>query len=82
MAKKNSSPETPAAPPRQRATTRRGTAGAATPASTAAETRRDPTHDEIAKAAYQRYLSRGGEHGRDFDDWLDAERDLRQRKSQ
>jgi hypothetical protein len=35
-----------------------------------------PTHDEIAEAAYHRYLSRGGEHGRDFDDWLEAERDL------
>lgn len=37
----------------------------------------DPTHDEIAEAAYHRYLSRGREHGRDFDDWLEAERRLR-----
>ena len=39
-----------------------------------------PSYEEIAEAAYQRYLSRGGQHGRDFDDWLDAERDLRSRK--
>jgi hypothetical protein len=40
---------------------------------------RTPTADEIAEAAYRRYLERGGEHGRDFDDWLEAERSLRQR---
>lgn len=54
-------------------TTRRRAAGAAAHD----EARRSPTHDEIAEAAYRRYLSRGGEHGRDFDDWLQAERELR-----
>ena len=39
-----------------------------------------PSYEEIAEAAYQRYLSRGGEHGRDWDDWIDAERDLRSRR--
>jgi hypothetical protein len=38
-----------------------------------------PSYEEIAEAAYQRYLSRGGGHGRDFEDWLEAERDLRLR---
>ena len=38
-----------------------------------------PTYEEIAEAAYHRYLARGGQHGRDFDDWLDAERSLRER---
>lgn len=38
-----------------------------------------PTYEQIAEAAYQRYLRRGGEHGRDFDDWLEAERELRSR---
>jgi len=38
-----------------------------------------PTYDQIAEAAYRRYLERGGGHGRDFDDWLDAERSLRPR---
>ena len=39
-----------------------------------------PSYEEIAEAAYQRYLSRGGEHGRDFDDWVEAERQLRERR--
>ena len=38
-----------------------------------------PTYEEIAEAAYRRYLERGGQHGYDFDDWLDAERSLRGR---
>jgi hypothetical protein len=37
---------------------------------------RQPSYQEIAEAAYQRYLSRGGVDGQDFDDWLAAERDL------
>jgi len=40
-----------------------------------------PTYDEIAEAAYHRYLSRGGENGGDFDDWVQAERELRSRRS-
>jgi len=35
-----------------------------------------PTHDEIEFRAYQMYLERGGEHGRDVEDWLQAEREL------
>ena len=38
---------------------------------------RTPSYEEIAEAAYRRYLERGGEHGRDFDDWVEAERSLR-----
>lgn len=40
-----------------------------------------PSADEIAQAAYQRYLSRGGEHGRDFEDWIEAERELANRNT-
>jgi hypothetical protein len=40
----------------------------------------DPSYDDIAREAYLRYLSRGGDHGRDFDDWLEAERELRSRR--
>ena len=40
---------------------------------------RTPSPEEIAEAAYRRYLERGGQHGRDFDDWLEAERSLRSR---
>jgi hypothetical protein len=82
MAKKHIA--TPEAPPAAapRTTARRRAAGAAASPSTAAhdETPREPSHDEIAEAAYQRYLSRGGEHGRDFDDWLEAEREVRTRR--
>jgi hypothetical protein len=39
-----------------------------------------PTDDDIARVAYERYLSRGGDHGRDFDDWVEAERTLRSKK--
>jgi hypothetical protein len=38
----------------------------------------EPTYDEIARRAYQLYEERGGEHGRDQEDWLQAERDVRQ----
>jgi len=41
---------------------------------------RSPSYEEIAEAAYQRYLSRGGQHGRDFEDWVEAERELHSRK--
>jgi hypothetical protein len=40
-----------------------------------------PSYDEIAQAAYQRYLERGGGHGSDFDDWVEAERQLSRRRS-
>lgn len=35
------------------------------------------TESEIARRAYALYLSCGCEHGRDIDDWLQAERELR-----
>ncbi len=40
----------------------------------------DPGYDEIAEAAYHRYLGRGGQDGGDFDDWVEAERELRSRR--
>jgi hypothetical protein len=49
---------------------------------TADRGRRQPSYEEIATAAYQRYLSRGGAHGHDFDDWLQAERELQERRTQ
>jgi DUF2934 family protein len=39
-----------------------------------------PTVDEIRARAYEMYLERGGHHGLDFDDWVRAERELRQRR--
>jgi hypothetical protein len=35
-----------------------------------------PTEDRIRQRAYERYQERGGEHGHDTDDWLEAEREL------
>ncbi len=34
------------------------------------------TSDAIARRAYEIYLSRGGAHGHNIDDWLQAEREL------
>ena len=39
-----------------------------------------PSHDEIAQAAYFRHLNRGGSSGDEFEDWVEAERELRERK--
>lgn len=38
-----------------------------------------PNYDDIARAAYLRYLNRGGGHGGDLADWIEAERELKQR---
>jgi Protein of unknown function (DUF2934) len=35
-----------------------------------------PTHEEIERRAHELYLKRGGQHGRDIDDWLAAEDEL------
>lgn len=35
---------------------------------------------EIAQAAYQRYEARGREDGHDVDDWLEAEREIREHR--
>ena len=40
------------------------------------------SRDEIARRAYDLYQSRGAEDGRDVDDWLRAERELRERRQQ
>jgi hypothetical protein len=38
-----------------------------------------PSEDDIRLRAYHRYLERGGSHGMAFDDWLEAERELKLR---
>ncbi|HET6204326.1 MAG TPA: DUF2934 domain-containing protein [Planctomycetota bacterium] len=35
-----------------------------------------PSHAAIARRAYEIFLSRGGGHGSDLEDWLRAEREL------
>jgi Protein of unknown function (DUF2934) len=66
-------------PARESAGSQSGTVHAASDMSTS-DSSDDPTYDEIAEAAYQRYLQRGGADGRDFDDWLEAERELKARR--
>ena len=36
-----------------------------------------PTEDDIRARAYCRFLARGATHGHDFDDWLEAEKELK-----
>ena len=43
---------------------------------TAEPTRATVTEDEIRLRAYEIYLKRGGESGDEFNDWIQAEREL------
>ena len=80
MAKKKiATSETTSQPPAAAARKRTGTART-TPASNG-DALHHPTHDEIAEAAYHRYLRRQGAGGSDFEDWLEAERELRARST-
>ena len=36
----------------------------------------EPSDEDIRIRAYHRYLERGGGHGMDFEDWLEARQDL------
>jgi len=38
--------------------------------------RREPSGEEIARRAHELYLERGGEHGKDVEDWVSAEKEL------
>ncbi|MGH9347306.1 MAG: DUF2934 domain-containing protein [Vicinamibacterales bacterium] len=92
MAKKKINPEEPtprsAAPARRRAPARKKTDAAppidvATVAGTEprGNGRTQPTQAEIAEAAYFRHLKRGGTPGNELNDWIEAERELRARRS-
>ncbi len=78
MAKKNGQ-----LPGRRGADKQRGTAsgsqagwGPVAPTSAAAA---QPSREDVARRAYEISRSRGGVHGRDVEDWLAAERELRHR---
>jgi hypothetical protein len=45
------------------------------PAESSASTAED-YRERVARRAYELYLSRGGSHGSDWEDWLAAEREL------
>jgi hypothetical protein len=40
----------------------------------------EPSEEEIRIRAYRRYLERGGGDGQHFEDWLEAERELKTTK--
>jgi len=64
-------PDGPARPKTRK--TKRATAPETRPSS-------EPSVDEIRRRAYERYQERGGNHGRHFDDWLEAEKELKSKK--
>ena len=65
----------PAAPKAKRAR-----APKAEPTPVGPTTTSEPTLDDIRRRAYERYQQRGGNHGEHFDDWLEAEKELRTKK--
>ena len=82
-------PDTPApAKPRTRAKSstakpRKATASDETVVSVAVQAtemsvllQREPTDEQVRERAYHRYLERRGAHGSEYDDWLEARRDL------
>jgi hypothetical protein len=40
----------------------------------------EPSEEDIRIRAYHRYLERGGGHGMEYDDWLEAERELKSKR--
>jgi len=52
-------------------------ANTSTSANTAAPVRTGPTHEQIARRAYEIFLARGGQSGNPEQDWHQAERELR-----
>jgi hypothetical protein len=40
----------------------------------------EPNEEDIRLRAYHRYLQRGGGHGLAFDDWVEAEQELKRGK--
>lgn len=41
------------------------------------EVRRERSHEEVARRAYELFEARGGAEGGELDDWLEAERQLK-----
>jgi len=84
-----STPDTDAIAARARAEGRengRGTMPPAAPAeagddapmeTTSVSMASEPSEEDIRNRAYHRFLERGGGHGMDFEDWLEAERELK-----
>lgn len=41
----------------------------------------EPTAEAVAQRAYEKFQARGGVHGNDLQDWLEAEQELKTRPS-
>ena len=81
MAKRTPS-STPPAPRKRAATTKKPNGEAAsTAAPSSVAVAPDPSDEDIRVRAYHRYLERGGSDGADFDDWVEAEKDLKRPRS-
>ena len=59
------------------------TAKTPTPIGPSVQTTESTVHlrEQIRLRAYQLYVQRGSEHGRDLDDWLQAELEVTQQKA-
>jgi hypothetical protein len=69
---------------KQGRTSSRKTSNASTPVETAGDRSvREPavSDPDIARLAHELFLARGAEHGHDIEDWLEAERRIRNRNS-
>jgi hypothetical protein len=64
----------------QRDTARSERAGRTQSAPSSTGSRRDISENEISARAYELYERRGREDGHDWDDWLEAENELRARR--
>jgi hypothetical protein len=70
--------------PKQGRTSSRKTSTPAKPVETAGDRPgREPavSDGDIARLAHELFLARGAEHGHDLEDWLEAERRIRNRNS-
>jgi hypothetical protein len=75
-------------PPAEAPKARRGRAttagqkpkGAAAKATRSGSTSSEPSEEAIRQRAYHRYMERGGGQGMEFDDWLNAEKELKARR--
>jgi len=66
---------------RQRASTAADTTATAPDIKTAQTATDEVSVNEVADLAYRLFLTRGGGHGHDLDDWYEAERQLRALRS-
>ena len=82
MAKKKSVTENTTgspAPARRRTTSAKTAVAKDTASVTTTGNGRQPTQAEIAEAAYFRHLNRSSAGGDEFNDWVEAERELKER---